>query len=119
MPTTLAPATRASWPATAPTPPVAEPITTGAPKRGCRCRTCATYAVSPGMPSAPRAAESGTPGGTDTGVTDEPGTTADDRQPVSARTCCPVSTSGQHDSTTSPTDRPGGTSPTPPSEYRW
>ena len=73
------------------------------------------YAVRPGMPSAPRAADSGTPGGTDTGETAEPATTASVRQPVSASTCCPTSTSGQHDSTTSPTDRPGGTSPGLPS----
>ena len=66
--TARAPASRARAPETEPTPPVAAETTTVSPGRGRRWRTCAAYAVRPGIPSAPRATLGGRPAGTTPGA---------------------------------------------------
>jgi hypothetical protein len=61
MPTTVAPALRASWVASEPTPPAAPLTTTTSPAVGCTARTAA-YAVTPTTNSPPARIQSSASG---------------------------------------------------------
>ncbi len=60
MPTARAPLAFTIWPTTVPTAPVAAEQTTVSPAFGTMMRLTPTHAVTPGMPSGPRKACSGT-----------------------------------------------------------
>src|SRR3954471_24031915 len=110
MPTARQPLILASWPTTLPTAPEAAETTTVSPALGWQISSRPTHAVTPGIPSTPRYAESGTRLAS-TLLSPLPSDTPYCCQPNMPSTVSPVANLAFFDSTTSPTVPPIITSP--------
>src|SRR5688572_28955803 len=111
MPTARHPRIFASCPTAEPTAPAAAETTTVSPAFGAPRSYSPTYAVTPGIPAAPRYAEAGTRE-TSTLRRPAPSDVAHSCQPREPTTASPAAKRGFRDSTTSPTVPPTITPPT-------
>src|SRR5215831_8542349 len=93
IPTALAPAILASWPASDPTGPLAAATTTVSPAAGFPITVSPTYAVNPGIPSTPKPVVIGASVGSSF-RNPAPLDAAWVRQPVNATTISPLAKSG-------------------------
>ena len=110
IPTARAPFTLAIWPTAEPTGPVAAATATVSPGFGLPISSSPAYAVNPGIPSTPRAVDTGAADGSSR-RTALAGTTEWVCHPENDSTIAPTGTSSDRDSTTSQTVPPSITSP--------
>ncbi len=111
LPITRQPFSFAIWPATDPTAPAAPDTNTVSPSFGRPTSSRPTYAVKPGIPSTPRAVDTGASEGS-TGRSPAPSLSAHSRQPRLWTTHVLSGHCGLREATTWPTAPPVSGSPT-------